>query len=79
MDSEDRNYKEVVENGIWQGDLQEAVTAKYNELSNNYETIILSLNQFKNFMEKTIEEYKKLETSIDKDITDNISNLDFNG
>lgn len=77
--NEDNNFKEIVENNIWKGDLQESVTDKYNELSKNYDDIISSLNKLKQFMEKTLEEYKRLETSINNDITDNISNLDFNG
>ena len=77
LKNEDNYFNSIGQNVIWQGELYDAVKQKYDELSNNYETIILSLNELEDFMKQSIELHRNTESSLNKDMSVNSNNLDF--
>ena len=68
--NENENLKGISGVDTWTSDLQESTYRKYNELSSNYETIINSLNELSNFLDKTLDSYEKLDISLNKDINE---------
>ncbi len=63
---------------VWTGATQEVIYDKHKELEKNFEPVKESLQIYINFMKKTINDYKYLDTKIDVDAIDNSSNLDVN-
>lgn len=66
------------DNDIWKGKVQESVYNYYLELSSQFPNTIKQLNNYKNFLQTTIENYKFEEESINHDILSNESNLNIN-
>ena len=76
--NENINFGAIEESSTWEGELQQSIVDKYNELSISYDTIIESLNGFADFMQDTLTAYKALENSLDHSLDDNGENLTVN-
>ena len=76
--NENINFGNIEESSTWEGELQQSIVDKYNELSINYDTIIESLNGFADFMQDTLNAYKALENSLDKNLDNNAEDLTVN-
>ena len=79
FNSVDEDLKEISGVDTWKSDLQEKTYLKYNELSNNYESIINSLNDLSGFLDKTINAYETFEKTTISYMEDNSSSMDVNG
>ena len=75
----ENNNKELI-NGTdtWTGRAQKAMYEKYTKLSDNFDPIEYSLKLYIVFLKKTIEEYKKVEEEIGKNIDILGNELDVN-
>lgn len=71
FDDENNNFSEIEKGEIWDSSLQKSVVEKYNELKNNYDTIIDTLNSYALFVKSVVEKYEEINKSI-------ISKLDGN-
>ncbi len=75
---EDKNMERINQTEAWAGDTQEVVYNKYQELKENYNPILNSLQTYINFMKQTVSDYKELEGKINSDADNNASELDVN-
>ncbi len=78
FENENQSMETINETKIWTGEIQKSVTAKYNELKNNYGQVEESLQTFINFMNKTLDDYRRLEQTVDTNVNDMASNLNVN-
>ena len=72
------NKERINKTDAWSGPAQEAMYDKYVKLSNNFEPIDYSLKLYIVFLKKTLEDYKRIEEEINKNIDILQDNLDVN-
>ena len=76
--SEQNNKEEINSTDTWTSNAQKAMYGKYAMLTNNFGPIEYSLEVYIKFLKKTLEDYKRLDEEITKNM-DYISNeLDVN-
>jgi len=63
---------------IWQGETQRTVYNNYLKISKNFPNIIGQLEDYSNFLKKTVVNYKTGEESINNDISNNGEDLNVN-
>jgi len=63
---------------VWQCDSQDVTYKSYKTISKTFPNMVEQLTSYKLFLEKTIDNYKKGEADINKEINDNENNLDVN-
>ncbi len=78
FNKENANMEKVNNTDVWSGLTQGTVCTKYEQLSNNYQTISNSLSYYIKFLKQTISDYKQLEQKIDNDAQNNSERLDVN-
>ncbi len=78
LQREDKNMERINETETWAGDTQGVIYSKYQELHENYDPILTSLQTFIKFMRQTVTDYKELETKIGNDADMNSEELDVN-
>lgn len=78
FEKQNENFDLIESKEIWKGDLQEAVSDKYNELSDKYDTIISSLRTFSDFMSESLSSYKEFERKTNSAQEENSAELDVN-
>lgn len=61
--------KEVINaTDVWTGDAQKAMYNKFGELINTYEQVDYSLEVYIKFLKKTLEDYKRLNEEISRNV-----------
>lgn len=65
-----RNVEEINSTDTWTGATAEVVYNKYKLLTSNFNPIEYSLEIYIKFLRKTLEDYKRAEEEIDKNIND---------
>lgn len=78
LNRQNATMERVNDTDVWSGLTQSTVCTKYEQLSNNYQTISNSFTTYLNFLRQTINDYKTLENKIDSDIQNNSESLDVN-
>ncbi len=76
--SEKNNRKETEGSDTWNSNAQIAFHDKYNQLINNFDPIEYSLELYIKFLRKTLEDYRRLEEELEKNMSDFASSLDVN-
>ena len=78
FNNENTFMKKIDKTDIWTGEVQDKVYSKYLELSNCYNPVIESLKTYIKFLENTLNSYMNAELTINKDIEDNLEDLNVN-
>ena len=68
FDRVNNNVDFTKKNDVWLGKAGANFYTKYDELSDNYETIIASLNTLVDFIEKISNSYEEFDKNVDKDV-----------
>ena len=74
--SQKRNAEEINETDTWTGATAEVMYNKYKLLSDNFAPIEYSLDLYIKFLKKTLEDYKRAEEEIERNINDIEQSLD---
>lgn len=75
----EKNFmKKIDKTDTWTGEVQEKVYSKYLSLSDCYDPVIESLGTYIKFLENTLNSYISTEMTINKNIENNIDELDVN-
>ena len=78
FDRENVNMNKIDSTKVWTSSTQKEITIKYNELKDDYDDIINSLNNYVTFMERALDSYKSYERSLNNLIDSNDTNLNVN-
>lgn len=78
FENETNNMERINETEIWTGETQREIYNKYQELTKNYPPILEGVKTYINLMQKTIDDYKKLDTYRDNVANENSTELDVN-
>jgi hypothetical protein len=65
---EKTNKEEIHETDTWTGNAQKAMYGKYAQLSENFEPIEYSIGVYIKFLKKTLEDYKREEEEINRNM-----------
>ncbi len=76
--NERRNNEEINATDTWTSSTQEVIYRKQKELEENFTPIEEGLELYISFMRKTLEDYKKLEQTINRNAENNNFQLDVN-
>ena len=76
--NEKKNSKEIDATDTWNGSAQAVMYEKYTELMENFGPIEYSLDLYIKFLKKTLEDYRRLEEELEKNMQDFASELDVN-
>ena len=72
-------YVEMInQTDIWSGACAESMYNKYKELNGNYELVDYSLDIYIRFLKKTLEDYRRMDEEVGKNIDNMESTLDVN-
>jgi len=72
------NIEEINGTDVWTGNAQTAMYDQFSLLSNNFEPIEYSLEVYINFLKKTLEDYRRVDEEISKNIDLISGKLDVN-
>ena len=78
FEKQNTNFNKIETTDIWKGDLQDAVSLKYKQLSNGYDNVIKSLRTLNQFMITTLNSYKEFENSSISSQNNDRNDLDVN-
>lgn len=78
LESEKNKMQKINKTDIWTGLVQEKVYSKYQELSNCYSSIYESLDIYIEFLENALKSYVEAELTFEKNINNNMDNLNVN-
>lgn len=78
LESEKNKMQKINKTDVWTGMVQEKVYGKYEELSNCYSSIYESLGLYIKFLDNTLKSYVEAELTFEKDIDNNVENLNVN-
>ena len=73
-----KNVEVINESETWSGLCSQSVYNKYTELNRNYDLVLYSLDLYIKFLEKTLEDYRRLDEEISKNADEMSTNLDVN-
>ena len=79
IEKEKHNVEKINETETWSGTSAKSMYNKYKELNSNYNLIAYSLEIYNRFLRKTLEDYRRIEMEIGKNIDNMATNLDVNG
>ena len=71
-------YKSIDHTDAWSGETQGVISDKYNELSENYDSINESLRNYIKYLKITVSNYKNFENLVDKSVNENENELNVN-
>lgn len=71
-------YKSIDHTDAWSGETQGVISDKYNELSQNYDSINESLRNYIKYLKITVSNYKNFENLVDKSVNENENELNVN-
>ena len=78
FDTEVNNDKKIDGTDSWTSYSQQVVSEKLSQLSENYDPIRDALNLYTRFLNKTVEDYEKMEQEIDNNAEEYSKELDVN-
>lgn len=78
FDRQNINMNKIDSTKVWTSSTQKEITVKYNELKEEYDDIIYSLNNYVTFMNSALDTYKSYENSLNNMIDSNDTNLNVN-
>lgn len=76
--NEKRNAEEINETDTWSGGAAKVMYDKYKKLSDNFQPIEYSLELYIKFLKKTLEDYRRIEEEINKNMEDFSESLNVN-
>lgn len=76
--TQDKNFSLIDDTDVYSGDCQRAISNKYKETRKNYVKIEEAIANYIKFLKITLENYKSLEQTINKNMENNSDNLDVN-
>lgn len=79
IEKEKKNVERINETDTWSGTCAKSMYNKYKELNSNYSLIEYSLEIYNKFLRKTLEDYRRIEEELNKNMEEMASNLDVNG
>ncbi len=72
------NVERINETQVWSGDAAKIVYRKYLMLNNNYDPITYSIDLYIKYLEKVLEDYRRMDIEISKNIDSATDALDVN-
>ena len=78
LEREKNNSKEIDGTDTWNSNAQAVIHDKYIQLIENFGPIDYSLDLYIQFLKKTLEDYRRLEEELEKNMQDFASELDVN-
>ena len=78
LELEKNKMQKINKTDIWTGMVQEKVFGKYEELSNCYSSIYESLGLYIQFLDNALKSYIEAELTFEKNINNNMDNLEVN-
>lgn len=79
IQNENKQAELINETEIWSGPCASSMYNKYRELNGNYELIDYSLDIYIRFLKKTLNDYKRIDEEISKNIENMETTLDVHG
>lgn len=76
--NEKRNAEEINNTDTWTGATAGVMYEKYKKLSDNFQPIEYSLELYIKFLKKTLEDYRRIEEEINKNMEDFSESLNVN-
>ncbi len=76
--NQNKNFDSINETEIWTSKTQKALNNKYDKLRIEYDDILVSLQNYINFMKNTLDNYMELDSKLNEDQDNNDTNLDVN-
>lgn len=78
FERQDGNFNQMNDKEVWDDDIETIMFDKYKTLSKNYQPICESLTNYIKFLKITLENYKVFESQMNKNIENNLDNLNVN-
>ena len=78
FNNQNNNFDNINETEIWTSKTQKALSQKYDIFKIEYDDILVSLQNYINFMRTTLNNYKELDNKLNEDQDNNDTNLDVN-
>lgn len=72
------NVERINETQVWSGDASKIVYRKYAMLNNNYDPITYSIDLYIKYLEKVLEDYRRMDIEIGKNLDAASDALDVN-